>query len=108
MTADELESLLAKATPGHWSWDGYAAIHTCGKLDVLALRWGYYDDCSLVLSNEDAAVICALRNAGPQLVAALRLAEAALGYDEGGSATDLARAGPQYDRALVAYREART
>ena len=71
MTLSHLRELEQRATGAPWHED-YPGIGGPRKgLDVLSLEWGYYDDCSLVLSENDRALIVALRNAAPALIDAV-------------------------------------
>ena len=86
---DQLEALLAEATPGPWrdmqdgSPPGMGGPRPC----VLGVRDGRLIDVAMMMSfrkqQEDAALIAALRNAAPSLIKRLRDLEQASHYFDG-------------------------
>jgi len=77
-TIDEIEALLARATPGPW-WNEGSPLSPTGKVH-------HGGACNRVLTchndvdgttadaNDNAALIVALRNAAPDLIAVVRAA----------------------------------
>lgn len=76
MTAAELEALLKAATPGPWvAWGPAREEYPKGDSRRSPLVTTERGVKTIPLIEEDGELIVELRAAGPQLVAALRLAE---------------------------------
>lgn len=74
MRADDLESLLRKATRGPWErpFSDGAVAQSGGENSLLALDG---DGMAIFDRKEDAELVVALRNNAPMLIACLRAAE---------------------------------
>jgi len=73
-TLAELRRLEAEATPGPWEWVGDGLYGHEPDDWVLYLRWVEDNRVALHRSDHDAALIAALRNAAPALLARAELA----------------------------------
>lgn len=80
---NELERLLAEATPGPWAFDSYSTVHSAPRIqeyefdesvepDVCKMPRTGHGDLGTVQGAKDAELIVAAVNALPNLIRELR------------------------------------